>query len=148
MIRLLWIPMTGTVAALIVILLTHHPRGEEPAPDFPEPPPALPSDAPEEPVPDSSRPEREQAREPEPAPAEHFLRLEKDGSLVDRDSGRTFADGAAVIAELAKGERVRDRIILSNGDGVEEAALDKLVESLSAKFEEVRKVYRAPEEEK
>lgn len=163
MIRLLWIPLAGTVAAFIVILLAHEPREEEPAPVFPEPPPAQPDDAPEVPVPDSSdrspqgakaddasEPEEKPAPKPPPEPpppppVEYFLRLEKDGSLVDLDSMRTFAAGAAVIAELAD-DRTRHRIILSNGEGVEEAALDKLFDDLRTKFE-VRKVYRAPKKE-
>jgi hypothetical protein len=148
MIRLLWIPVTGTVAALIVILLTHAPREEEPAPDFPEPPPALPEDAPEDAVPDDAAEPEEQPtpKPPPPPPTQYFLKLQKDGSLVDQDSARSFADGAAVIAELAH-EETRHRILLSNGEGVDEAALDRLVESLSARFQ-VRKVYRAPEKEK
>ena len=108
----------------------------------------LPDDDSEAPVPaDVSKPERKPAPKPPkpaPPPVEHFLQLEKDGSLVDLDSSRTFADGAAVIAELVR-EKVRDRIILSNGEGVEEAELEQILESLRAKFE-VRKVYRAPEE--
>jgi len=162
MIRLLWIPVAGTVAAFIVILLAHEPREEDPAPVFPEPPPALPDDASDAPASDLSgrspgganaddatkpaKKPKPKAPPPElpPPPEEHFLRLEKDGSLVDLDSSRTFADGAAVIAELVR-EKVRDRIILSNGEGVEEAELEQILESLRAKFE-VRKVYRAPEE--
>lgn len=148
--RLLAIPAAGTVAALIVVLLAHEPRAEEPGPVFPEPPPFLPDQDSEAPVPgDASKPEEKPEKKPPPKPppppVEHFLQLEKDGSLIDTGSARTFADGAAVIAELVRDD-VRDRILLSNGKGVDDAALDKLVESLSAKFQ-VRKVYRAPEKE-
>lgn len=151
MIRLLWIPVAGTVAALIVVLLTHEPREEEPGPAFPELPPALPPAlpdiAPEVPVPDdATKPEKKPAPKPLPPAEVHHLRLEKDGSLVDLESSRTFADGAAVIAALVKDERVRDRIFLANGADVKETALDKILETLSAKFE-VRKVYRAAEKE-
>ncbi len=162
--RLLLIPVAGTIAALVVVLLAHEPREEEPDTDFPMPPPALPDDAPDEDdVPDSSdrspdgakaddaadKPEAKPEAKPEPPPppqAEYYLRLEKDGSLVDLDSSRPFPDSAAVIAALGH-DKTRHRIILSNGEGVEEAALDKLLEGLSAKFE-VRKAYRAPEKEK
>jgi len=65
--------------------------------------------------------------------------------LCHSERFKRAADGAAVIAELVRPD-VRDRILLSNGKGVDDAALDKLVESLSAKFQ-VRKVYRAPEKE-
>jgi hypothetical protein len=150
MTRLLAIPVAGTIAAIIVVLLAHEPREEEPGTVFPEPPPALPDDVPDAPVPDEGEKAEEKPAPkrtpPPPRPAEHFLRLEKDGSLVDLGNSRTFAHTAAVIAELAKDERVRNRIILSNGAGVEDAALDKIVESLSAKFV-VRKVYRAPKKE-
>jgi len=152
MIRLLWIPLAGTVAALTVILLTHEPRAEEPGIAFPEMPPVLPDDVSDVPVPDDATkpPEKPQPKEPPrpppPPPREHRLRLESDGSLVDLDRSRTFADGAAVIAELVKDERVRDRIFLTNGADVKEDALDKILEKLSATFE-VRKVYRAAEKE-
>jgi len=146
--RLLAIPAAGTVAALIVVLLAHEPRAEEPGPVFPEPPPFLPDQDSDTAVPgDAPKPEEKPEKKPapKPPPVEHFLKLEKDGSLIDPGSTRTFADGAAVIAELVRDD-VRDRILLSNGKGVDDAALDKLVESLSAKFQ-VRKVYRAPEKE-
>jgi len=150
--RLLAIPAAGTVAALIVVLLAHEPRAEEPGPVFPEPPPFLPDEdlsrrSPEGAKADAPKPEEKPEKKPapKPPPVEHFLQLEKDGSLIDPGSTRTFADGAAVIAELVRPD-VRDRILLSNGKGVDDAALDKLVESLSAKFQ-VRKVYRAPEKE-
>jgi hypothetical protein len=154
------IPVAGTIAALIVVLLAHEPREAKPATDFPIRPPALEDDASDAPVPDASPtpegataddasgPEEKSAPKPTPPepppppPSQYNLRLEKDGSLVDLDSSRSFADGAAVAAELAD-EKVRHRIFLSNGEGVEEAALDKLLEELSAKFE-MRKVYRAP----
>jgi hypothetical protein len=147
MIRLLWIPLAGTIAAFIVVLLAHEPREEEPGPAFPELPPELPDVVPEVPVPDpATKPEEKPPPKPLPPPAEHHLRLEKDGSLVDLRRSHTFADGAAVIAELVKDERVRDRIFLTNGADVEEAALDEILEKLAAKFE-VRKVYRAAEKE-
>lgn len=155
--RLLLIPVAGTIAALVVVLLAHEPREEEPGPVFPDPPPALPDDesdaddAPEgDALPDDAADEPEAKPQPPPEPppppqAEYYLRLEKDGSLVDLDSARSFADSAAVIAGLGHDD-TRHRIILSNGEGVKEAALDQLLEGLSAKFE-VRKVYRAPEKE-
>lgn len=144
MIRLLAIPVAGTVAALIVVLLAHAPRQEQPEP-FPEPPAALPEDVPEAPTPDHTKPEEKPpAEKPAPPRAEYDLRVEKDGSLVDLATGTTYANGAEVITALAH-EKTRHRIILSNGEGVEEAALDRLHEILSAKFD-VRKVYRAAEE--
>jgi hypothetical protein len=153
--RLLVIPVAGTIAALVVVLLAHEPREEEPGPVFPEPPPpVLPDDEIEAPVPakadDAAEPEEKPApKKPPPPPpppvSEYYLRLEKDGRLVDLDGSRSFADGAAVIDGLSH-DKTRHRIILSNGEGVEEAALDNLLEGLSAKFE-VRKVYRAPEKE-
>jgi hypothetical protein len=159
--RLLLIPVAGTIAALVVVLLAHEPREEEPGPIFPEPPPALPADTsyahdsaggddlPDDAAEPAEQPEAKPKPPPEPPPppvSEYYLRLEKDGSLVDLDSSRSFADSAAAIAALSH-KRTRHRIILSNGEGVAEAALDKLLEGLGAKFE-VRKAYRAPEKEK
>lgn len=151
MIRLLWIPLAGTIAALIVVLWAHEPREEEPPPLFPEPPPTLHDDGSDAPAPEDDEeaedtPGAETKEPPAPPPSEHYLRLEKDGTLVDLDSSRTFADVAAVVAVLAKDERVRNRIFLSNGADVQEAELDRTLESLRGKFE-VRKVYRAPEED-
>ena len=150
--RLLVIPVAGTIAALVVVMLAHEAREEEPGPVFPELPPVLPEDVPEAPGPDDAaspeeKPEAKPKPPPEPLPplSEYYLRLEKDGKLVDLDGARSFADTDAVIEGLSHDE-VRHRIILSNGEGGDEAALDSLLEGLSAKFE-VRKVYRAPEKE-
>lgn len=162
--RLLLIPVAGTIAALVVVLLAHEPREQDPETDFPLPPPAVDDSGPAEAHGDAAEPEeqpeaktektaekgkkkkKEKREAPPPPQAEYYLRLEKDGSLVDLDSARSFADSAAVIAGLSD-KVTRHRIILSNGEGVEEAALDDLLEGLSARFE-VRKVYRAPEKEK
>ncbi|MHC4973648.1 MAG: hypothetical protein ACYTG3_15085 [Planctomycetota bacterium] len=155
--RLLLIPVAGTIAALVVVLLAHEPREEEPGPVFPEPPPpVLPDDDAEPPAPppeeekaDPAEPEKkskpEKPPEPPPPVAEYYLQLQQDGNLVELNSSRKFTDTAAVIQGLGN-DKTRHRIFLSNGEGVEEAALDKLLEGLSAKFE-VRKVYRAPEKE-
>ena len=154
--RLLVIPVAGTIAALVVVMLAHEAREEEPGPVFPELPPVLPEDVPEAPVPDdAASPEEEPEAKPKPPPepppkppppvSEYYLRLEKDGKLVDLDGARSFADTDAVIEGLSHKD-TRHRIILSNGEGVEEAALDEILEKLAAKFE-VRKVYRAAEKE-
>lgn len=150
--RLLVIPVAGTIAAAVVVLLAHEPREEEPGPVFPEPPPppVLPDDDAEPPAPPPEEEKAEPAEpenppEPPPPVAEYYLQLQQDGNLVELNSSRRFTDTAAVIQGLGNDE-TRHRIFLSNGEGVEEAALDKLLEGLSAKFE-VRKVYRAPEKE-
>ncbi|MHC4548889.1 MAG: hypothetical protein ACYTEZ_08930 [Planctomycetota bacterium] len=146
MIRLLWIPVAGTVAALIVILLAHEPRGEEPGPAPVEAPPPVtePPDETEPPEPDEAEPPPPPP--PPPEAVEYQLRLEKDGRLVDIESGRTYADLADVLGQLVADERVRNRIFLSNGAEVTEEALDRAVETLRDSFE-VRKVYSAPAKE-
>ena len=144
MIRLLWIPVTGTVAALIAILLAHGPRERDSGPTLPEDDPAFP----ELPVPGAGLPDdlnpadEEPPLPPPPEPIEFALRLESDGSFV-AESGETFADADAVAEQLATDARVRNRVILTNGDKVAEEALDQALTALSGKFE-VRKAYSAP----
>jgi hypothetical protein len=130
-IRLLWIPVAGTVAAVVAIVLAHEPRGDEGA----RPMDPLPFEFPPEPMEPPEEPE------PPPPPSELHLRLEADGSLVDTETSERFAS----LAELreALGE-VRPMLWIGNGEGVAEAQVDEALAQLSDRFQ-VRKVYRAPE---
>ncbi len=134
MIRRLMIPVAGTIAALVVIVLAHEPRGKplppEPPPfDFPEPPEHSAPPAEDEPAPSE--------------PQEFQLELGADGTflVLDVENKYTFAS----IEDLSKqiGD-VRHTLVISNGDGVPEAALDAALAQLRDRFQ-VRKVYRAPE---
>lgn len=146
MIGRLMVPVAGTIAALIVIALAREPRPAPETPSF-----EWPGDVPEhgEPFPeDETEPETETATPP-PEPQEYQLELAADGTLVDIGSGRKFASIEKLEAEL---DAARHRIVLTNGAGVPEAALDtaatKLRDAKAAGGEprfQVRKVYRAPE---
>ncbi len=199
MIRRLMIPVAGTIAALVVVLWAHEPRGAAP-----EPPPF------ELPEPEDTEPAGEEA----PQPRTLRIEIEADGTLRDLDDGDEFSSPAdlaerrgdarhalivsagkdvtdealdGVMAELRQGDRfevrkkaarepetfeielqadgalldldrrfasveefvqqlgeVRHTLVLSNGEGVTEAALDEVLAKLRDRFQ-VRKVYRAPE---
>ena len=204
MIRRLMIPIAGTIAALVVVLWAHEPRGS--APELP------PFDMPD--APEHAGPEDEEA----PEPRTFRIELQADGRLLDLEDKDVFASPAAfaerrgdarnivvlsagegvadealdeVIEKLQEGDRfavrkdaapetepetfeielqedgtllearhgdsfasveelveqlgdARHTVVLSNGDGVTEAALDELLAKLRGRFQ-VRKVYRAPE---
>jgi len=147
-IRILAIPVAGTVAALLAILAFHREREvpgpgvrppppfELPTPDEPEGPDGMP----EGPHPDDVRP----PPEPSPQPRTYRLQLRADGVLVDLESGETFQDAAEALEMLAADEGVRNRVMLGNATPeVDEAALDAVVAALAERCD-VRKVYRGP----
>ena len=153
MIRILWIPVIGTIAAVIAVALAHAPRGDAPAPapvpratpdEFrpPEPEPETPLDEPMEPdegetEPEGAMPERDQ----------YILRLRVDGSFVDDEDKTEYADVAAVLAKLAPPGAPRVTVIVMNdSDDVPESALDAVREQIQTRVD-FRKDYRAPEKE-
>jgi hypothetical protein len=136
MIRRLMIPVAGTIAALVAIVLAHEPRGAPSAPefppfDFPDPPEHAGPVEEEEPPP----------AEPPPDPQEFQLELGSDGALLDLERGDSFASPDEIGEQLGE---VRHTLVISNGEGVTEAALDAVVAQLRDRFQ-VSKVYRAPE---
>jgi len=135
MIRRLMIPVAGTIAALVAILLAHEPRGTAPAPQIP------PFDFPDAPEHSGPADEEEAPRPPPPEPQEFQLELGADGALLDLESGDSFASPDELGEQLGD---VRHTIVISNGEGVTEAALDAVLAQLRDRFQ-VRKVYRAPE---
>ena len=135
MTRLIAIPVTGTVAALIVILLAHEPRGDsepEPAPPLLDTLPDISSLAADQPPPPPPP--------PAPEPREYQLQVNRDGGLRDLESGKTYPDIKSVIDELGD---ARHTIVVTNEEGVAEAALDTAMAALRDRFE-MRKIYRAP----
>jgi len=145
MTRLLLIPVTGTAAALLVILLAHRVRetsreNERPAIDWPQTPEhQVPADEPEtEPEPE---PESEPTQPPAPEPREYQIELEKSGTFVDLESGTKYASAKELGEQLGT---ARHTLFIANGDGVTEATLDEALANLRDRFQ-VRKVYRAPE---
>lgn len=112
MTKYLWIPVAGTVAALIAIALAHGPReGEGAAPALPRLEELLPPEAPE-----------------------HALALAADGSFTEGE--HTFASAEEVIAELATEEGPRPTIILRKAsDEVTDEALEAAEEALAGRFD-------------
>ncbi len=121
MIRRLMIPVAGTVAALVVVLWAHAPRG--PAP---KPPPFE--------IPDAPEPEEPVHEEP-PQTRTFKLELQADGTLLDLEEQDVFKSPAA-FAER-RGD-ARHAVVLSAGEGVPAEALDAVVEELRKGFD-VRK---------
>jgi len=144
--RILLIPIAGTIAALIAITLARQPRGEAAEPELPaydygnapehaappedETEPTLPPEGDEEPAP-----------APAPEPREFQLRLEADGTVVDSENGTKYASIDKLAEEL---KDARHTLVLTNGKGVTEKALDDALVLLRDHFK-VLKVYSAPE---
>ncbi len=148
MIRLLWIPVAGTVAALIAISLTHAPQEDSPYPNVPpraqRPPEEEVDDAPELPLPPPPTPPSAEPEQP-PAPKTEFvIRLHPDGSLEEEASGDLFPDIATLLERLAPADAPRPRLVVTNAsDEVTEAALDAALAELRGRCD-VRKDYSAP----
>jgi len=139
-IKLLAIPVAGTIAAIVVILLAHGERqGAHAAPSFEPPPFHLPGGEPHGAMPE----EREPSGPPTVAPdaEEVRLRLEPDGAFVDVDGEKVYAS-AAELAERLSG--ASHKLVITNGKGVGEEALDQALARLRDRFL-VTKDYRAPE---
>ena len=150
MIKLLAIPVAGTIAALVAILLAHPEReGASPRREFEPPPFHLPEEEPELPVPPEDEEEAAPPVRPPPAPEprEFHLQLEADGALLDLESREVYADAEALAQDLGDAPHT---LVIVNGEGVGEEALDQALARLRDRFL-VRKVYRAreaqPEEE-
>lgn len=155
MIKLLAIPVAGTVAALIALLIAHperdfHDKDVDEGPDVTDARSDRPDipDFPDMPVPSDAEGDENKPPPPPPPPdpMEYQLRLDGGGKFVDLETGQEFDDIAGVLKQLATDPRVRNRVILSNGAGTDEAALDKVLEKLRTTFD-VRKFYSAPKDD-
>lgn len=153
MIRILWIPVIGTIAAAIAVTLAHKPRGDEPTPPpvrrtTPEefrPPKSKPKAEPETPIDEPAKPDEGEKKPEFPERSQYVLRLRADGSFVDDEDKTEYADVAAVLAKLAPAGAPRVTVIVMNdSDKVPEAALDAVREKLQTRVD-FRKDYRAPE---
>jgi len=145
MIRLLAIPVAGTILALCVVLLAHPARQGEKAPHEvkpPELPPWLEKSGEEE-VPEPLRPpERAPEPTPPPTPQTFQLELESDGSFLDLETNDRYTDLDDLVAQLHP--EVKHTIMLTNAAGVPASALDAAVTNLSAHYT-VRRIERAPD---
>lgn len=153
MIRFLWIPIVGTIAALIAIELSN-----DKDPDAPEPPrrravprdPAL--DRPEPPRPDETDDADDDAGVRRPAidrgpGQEYFVVLTADGDFVDTVTEKRYADAKALLDALAPADAARPRIILRNATPVvSEGAVDEAAETLRERAD-VRTAYRGEDDE-
>jgi hypothetical protein len=80
-------------------------------------------------------------KEPTPEPREYQLELDANGALSDTETGAKYASAEELAADL---KEVRHTLVITNADGVTEAALDEALAKLRDRYQ-VRKVYRAPE---
>lgn len=141
MTRYLWIPVLGTIAALIAILVFHQSRGETEAETAEAPPAPLPGTVPDEEP--EAEPEAEPLPEPEREPQEYTLLLRADGRLLWGET--IFASVAEALETLAPEDDPRPRVVVGNAtDDVTEEQLDEVVKQLRDRCD-VRKYYRAPE---
>jgi hypothetical protein len=110
--KYLWIPVLGTVAAIVAVALAHGPREEE----------------------DAASTLRGLVDRLPPAPPEHILVLAADGTLSGE--GRTFASAAEVVAELAAEAGPRPVITLRKAsDEVTDEALEAAAAALEGSFD-------------
>jgi len=112
MIRLLAIPVAGTILAFSVILLAHSAREEEktPAPhEFTPPESPLPHEGEEEP----------EEPNPPPTPQTFYLELQPDGSYLDLDGDYSFTSVEDLEEQL---KDIKHTIVLTKAPGVPPSA--------------------------
>jgi hypothetical protein len=152
-IRILWIPVIGTIAAVIAVAIAHQPRGDTPtSPPVPRAkpeqfPPRKPDTGRETPPDVPAVPDEGETGPEMPERDQYILRLRADGSFVDNEDGTEYADAAAVLAKLAPPGAPRVTVVVMNDSAaVPETALDAVREQLQTRVD-FRKDYRAPEKE-
>jgi len=147
--RVVWIPVAGTVAAALAIAVAHRKDEDSKYPiELPradreeferlgrqqdEPAEATDGDA---------------SGEEQPGPADeprdrYDLRLRDDGSLVDADTGREYENAAALAAALGPTRTPPPVVRVRNLEGVPEAAIDAVGRELRGRCRFV-KDYHAP----
>jgi hypothetical protein len=150
--RLVLIPVGGTIAALVAILLARTPREDSPYPlnppratrTKPMPEPELP-DLPDFPPETESAPSRPPPPPSRETPSFHF-RLHADGALTDFESGKRHTSVEDLLEEIAPNDGPRPRVMVTNADDVAETALDAALARLRSRCD-VRKDYSAPQDE-
>ncbi len=151
--RVLWIPVAGTIAAALAVVIAHGkqedtkypielPRADQKEFERKGTPPAPPGAEPVKKAPDDDASDTE-AKER----TSYDMRLLKDGTLVDADSGRSFKDAAAVATALGADGKNKPTVYVRNEEGVPESALDKVGSALKGRCRFVKE-YRAPKKPK
>ncbi len=139
--RTLWIPVAGTIAALVAILLA---RGERGPANLAPPPFSMTDDADAAPEPPDLPPLPKG-----PETQEWRLILQPDGSFLTASGDESFADVEKLLERLAPTEAYRPRILLTNAAAeVTAEALDAAAEALAARCDLTKRYYRAPDDEK
>ena len=119
--KLILVPVIGTVAALVAILVFHPERERK----RPAPQPIPPIEAPA-PTPRPTPGPRPPAETPE-----WFFNVEADGALTGADSGERFASIAEVLKEIAPDGAPRPKVVLGPADGVTDEQLEQAAAALS-----------------
>ena len=120
--RMILIPIVGTIAALIAILVFHPERDEEPVAPL-RVPPAVRPDAPEPapaPLPGPSA----------PATTEWSFNVEADGALTETGSGQRYGSPAEVLEQIAPEGGPSPRVVLGPAEGVTEVQLETAAAAL------------------
>lgn len=124
MTKYLWIPVVGTIAALVAVLIFSRERGT-PQADAVEGL-SLPSNAPaplDWPEVDATPPAP--IPDPEPKPTEWSFVVHSDGSLRGATSEERY-ESIAEVSNLLKAEAAaRPKVILGQGEGVSEQKLEE-----------------------
>ena len=119
--KLILVPVLGTVAALVAILVFHPERERETPGPVRKPPP----------IERFEEPEPEPEPRPLPRTPEWFFDLEADGALTGKDSGERFASVAEALNTIAPEGAPRPKVVLGPGEGVTDEQLEQAVAALS-----------------
>lgn len=118
--RMILIPIVGTIAALIAILVFHPEREQEPTAPL-RVPPAVRPDAPEPaPLPVPSAPQT----------TEWSFHVEADGTLTETESGQRYGSPADVLEQIAPEGGPSPRVVLGPAEGVTEVQLETAAAAL------------------
>lgn len=109
--KTLWIPVAGTVAAALAVVVA---RATEEARRGPPRPPLF---------------EREPSPPPAPSPG-HTLVVERNGALFHRESAETFRTVEELLARLAPAGAPRPRVRVEAGPGAVPERVEEIAEAL------------------
>lgn len=147
MAKYLWIPLVGTAAAIIAILIFRQEREAPASGDLGGLPPAPTEAFPEPDVPEEllAPPRTDPEPAPPPKPREWSFFLNADGSLSGAGSDEKYGSVQAVLERLATDAAARPRILLGQGEGVSEQQLEEAAAAFRASCD-VRIIRRGQDE--